>query len=73
MSRVRSLNNFDQAKGLILYTGAGGEAPEYLIEQSFTDASVFLTVYPTQLDMADADWNQLGNQIKNCPCDPMLK
>jgi len=48
-----------------LFLGAGGPAPEYLIEQSFTDAAVFLTVYPTTLDLTDEDYTTLGQQIKN--------
>ncbi|MBW0541169.1 hypothetical protein O181_080884 [Austropuccinia psidii MF-1] len=45
-------------------TGAGGPAPEYLIEQTQTDAAVFLTVYPTSIDaVADSDLNALGIQL----------
>ncbi|KAG0146197.1 hypothetical protein CROQUDRAFT_715707 [Cronartium quercuum f. sp. fusiforme G11] len=44
-------------------TGAGGPAPEYLIEQTNTDAAVFLTVYPTSFNISDSDFNILGNQL----------
>ena len=47
--------------------GAGGPAPEYLIENSATDAAVFLTVYPDDLEVITADdFTALGNQILNC-------
>ncbi|GAA95168.1 glycoside hydrolase family 26 protein [Mixia osmundae IAM 14324] len=47
-------------------TGAGGPAPEYHIEQSFTDAGVFLTVYPSTLASVTAqDLTDLGNQLLN--------
>ncbi|KAA1088852.1 hypothetical protein PGTUg99_032464 [Puccinia graminis f. sp. tritici] len=46
-------------------TGAGGPAPEYLIEQTQTDAAVFLTVYPTGLDVVtDDDLKLLGVQLQ---------
>lgn len=46
-------------------TGAGGPAPEYLIEQTQTDAAVFLTVYPTGLDtVTDDDLKLLGTQLQ---------
>jgi len=46
-------------------TGAGGPAPEYLVEQSQTDAAVFLTVYPTGLDtVTDDNLKQLGEQLR---------
>jgi len=46
-------------------TGAGGPAPEYLVEQSQTDAAVFLTVYPTGLDtVTDENLKQLGEQLR---------
>ncbi|OAV95369.1 hypothetical protein PTTG_05428 [Puccinia triticina 1-1 BBBD Race 1] len=45
-------------------TGAGGPAPEYLIEQTQTDAAVFLTVYPTGLDtVTDDDLKLLGDPV----------
>jgi len=45
-------------------TGVGGPAPEYLIENTATDAAVFLTVYPTELSaLSDADYTTLGNQL----------
>lgn len=44
-------------------TGGGGPAPEYLIEQTNTDAAVFLTVYPTSLDIPDSDLNLLATQL----------
>jgi hypothetical protein len=49
-------------------TGAGGNANslEWNIEQSATDAAVFLTVYPSSLTIAAQDLTDLGNQIKNC-------
>lgn len=47
-------------------TGAGGPAPEYLIEQTQTDAAVFLTVYPSALDaVTDDDLVALGAQLKS--------
>ena len=47
--------------------GAGGAAPEYLIENSATDAAVFLTVYPDDLEVITVDdFTALGNQILNC-------
>ncbi|POW12626.1 hypothetical protein PSTT_04268 [Puccinia striiformis] len=46
-------------------TGVGGPAPEYLIEQSQTDAAVFLTVYPTGFDtVTDDDLKLLGVQLQ---------
>lgn len=49
-------------------TGAGGGAPEELIERTATDAAVFLTVYPSQgfSVLTDDDFTALGNQILNC-------
>jgi hypothetical protein len=49
-------------------TGAGGMAPEELIERSATDAAVFLTVYPYQgLQVLTLDdYTALGNQLLNC-------
>ncbi|GAA5861372.1 hypothetical protein JCM3774_000227 [Rhodotorula dairenensis] len=46
-------------------TGAGGPAPENTIEQSGTDAAVFLTVYPTEgfAAVTDDDFIALGKQI----------
>ncbi|KAG0151708.1 hypothetical protein CROQUDRAFT_650734 [Cronartium quercuum f. sp. fusiforme G11] len=45
-------------------TGAGGPAPEYMIENTATDAGVFITVYPTSLTiLSDNDYTVLGNQI----------
>lgn len=48
-------------------TGAGGLAPEELIERSATDAAVFLTVYPNQglTILTDDDYTALGNQLLN--------
>jgi len=48
-------------------TGAGGMAPEELIERSATDAAVFLTVYPYQgLQVLTLDdYTALGNQLLN--------
>jgi len=48
-------------------TGAGGPAPEYLIERSGTDAAVFLTVYPSEgFDtLTPDDFTALGNQLLN--------
>lgn len=48
-------------------TGAGGGAPEELIERTATDAAVFLTVYPSQgfSVLTDDDFTALGNQILN--------
>ncbi|PLW41636.1 hypothetical protein PCASD_05401 [Puccinia coronata f. sp. avenae] len=46
-------------------TGAGGPAPEYLVEQTQTDAAVFLTVYPTGYDtVTDDDLKLLGLQLQ---------
>lgn len=48
-------------------TGAGGPAPEYLIENTATDASVFITIYPSSLTiLADNDFTVLANQILAC-------
>jgi hypothetical protein len=49
-------------------TGAGGNADplEWHIEQSGTDAAVFVTVYPSSFDIANQDLVNLGNQLKNC-------
>ncbi|GAA6010200.1 hypothetical protein JCM10207_005663 [Rhodosporidiobolus poonsookiae] len=46
-------------------TGAGGAAPENMIERSGTDAAVFLTVYPASgFDtVTDDDFTALGKQI----------
>ncbi|POY71229.1 hypothetical protein BMF94_5541 [Rhodotorula taiwanensis] len=46
-------------------TGVGGPAPENTIEQSGTDAAVFLTVYPTNgfNAVTDDDFIALGKQI----------
>ncbi|GAA5899065.1 hypothetical protein JCM6882_004606 [Rhodosporidiobolus microsporus] len=47
-------------------TGAGGAAPESLIELSGTDAAVFLTVYPEPNGfdgVTTADYEELGKQI----------
>lgn len=45
-------------------TGVGGPAPEYLIENTATDAAVFLTVYPTTLSaISNDDYVLLGNQL----------
>ncbi|TNY18137.1 glycoside hydrolase superfamily [Rhodotorula diobovata] len=45
-------------------TGAGGAAPESLIERSATDAAVFLTIYPTSFEaITDDDFTELGKQI----------
>ncbi|BGP12272.1 hypothetical protein JCM10213_000033 [Rhodosporidiobolus nylandii] len=46
-------------------TGAGGVAPENMIERSSTDAAVFLTVYPTSgfSAVTDDDFTALGRQI----------
>jgi len=51
-------------------TGAGGGAPEELIERTETDAAVFLTVYPyTGLEVLNiTHYTDLGNQILNCEC-----
>ncbi|KAL8286187.1 hypothetical protein RQP46_004675 [Phenoliferia psychrophenolica] len=48
-------------------SGAGGAAPENLIELSQTDAAVFLTVYPTDgFDaVSDADFTALAQQISD--------
>jgi hypothetical protein len=46
-------------------SGAGGPPPEYTIEQTQTDAYVFLTVYPTTFNLRDADYSTLGQQLKN--------
>jgi len=48
-------------------TGAGGPAPERLIEESASTAAVFLTVYPNQgFDVVlDEDLVNLGNQIND--------
>ncbi|GAA5836199.1 hypothetical protein JCM11251_007392 [Rhodosporidiobolus azoricus] len=49
-------------------TGAGGPAPERLIEQSGTDAAVFLTVYPEPNGfdgVTTADYEELGKQISD--------
>jgi len=48
-------------------TGAGGMAPEYFIEESGTDAAVFLTVYPMSglYNITQDDYTALGNQILN--------
>lgn len=53
---------------VIITTGAGGPAPENLIEWSGTDAAVFLTVYPSQgFDVLTTDdYTALGNQLLNC-------
>lgn len=37
-----------------------------MIEQSQTNAAIFLTVYPTSLDLSDDDWSQLTDQINSC-------
>lgn len=49
-------------------TGAGGGAPEELIERTETDAAVFLTVYPySGLEILNiTHYTDLGNQILNC-------
>ncbi|GAA5846837.1 hypothetical protein JCM9279_004460 [Rhodotorula babjevae] len=45
-------------------TGAGGAAPESLIERSSTDAAVFLTIYPTSFAaITDDDFTNLAKQI----------
>ncbi|GAA5955194.1 hypothetical protein JCM8115_001879 [Rhodotorula mucilaginosa] len=46
-------------------TGVGGPAPENTIEQSGTDAAVFLTIYPTEgfAAVTDEDFIALGKQI----------
>lgn len=51
-------------------TGAGGGAPEELIERTETDAAVFLTVYPySGLEILNiTHYTDLGNQILNCEC-----
>ena len=50
------------------FAGAGGPAPEELIERSATDAAVFLTVYPLQglQVLTQDDYTALGNQLLNC-------
>jgi len=56
-------------------TGAGGGAPEELIERTSTDAAVFLTVYPSQgfSVLTDDDFTALGNQILNCERESTLE
>ncbi|GAA5975084.1 hypothetical protein JCM11641_000025 [Rhodosporidiobolus odoratus] len=45
-------------------TGAGGAAPENMIERSSTDAAIFITIYPTSLSaITDDDFTALGKQI----------
>ncbi|KAI8453730.1 glycoside hydrolase superfamily [Phakopsora pachyrhizi] len=45
-------------------TGIGGPAPEYLIENTATDAAVFLSVYPDSLtNLTDNDFTTLSHQI----------
>ncbi|KAH8928336.1 glycoside hydrolase family 26 protein [Atractiella rhizophila] len=47
-------------------TGAGGPAPEPLLEKSGTDSAFFLTVYPTSLDaVTQADMDALADQIRD--------
>lgn len=54
-------------------TGGGGPAPEYLIENTSTNAAVMLTVYPTTLaGLTDADFTTLGNQALACEYPGML-
>lgn len=48
-------------------TGGGGPAPEYLIENTSTNAAVMLTVYPTTLTgLGPDDFTTLGNQVLAC-------
>uniref|UniRef100_A0A0S1MIB9 Uncharacterized protein n=1 Tax=Phakopsora pachyrhizi TaxID=170000 RepID=A0A0S1MIB9_PHAPC len=48
-------------------TGIGGPAPEYLIENTATDAAVFLSVYPDSLtNLTDNDFTTLSHQIMAC-------
>lgn len=48
-------------------TGGGGPAPEYLIENTSTNAAVMLTVYPTTLEgLTQNDFEVLGNQVLAC-------
>jgi hypothetical protein len=52
-------------------TGAGGPAPETLIEKTATDARVFLTVYPSDINNVTVpDLTVLGNQIADCEFRP---
>lgn len=36
-----------------------------MIEQTQTDAAVYLTVYPSTFNLRDADWAVLGGQLRN--------
>lgn len=53
---------------LSMHAGAGGPAPEELIERTETDAAVYLTVYPYNgLEILNVThYTDLGNQILNC-------
>ncbi|KAH9821506.1 glycoside hydrolase superfamily [Melampsora americana] len=47
-------------------TGAGGPAPEYVIENTATDAAVFITVYPASLTvLSDNDYTVLDQSDFN--------
>ncbi|POW04706.1 hypothetical protein PSTT_10202 [Puccinia striiformis] len=49
------------------YTTGVGPAPEYLVENTATDAAVFLTVYPAALSaISDTDYSSLGTQLLAC-------
>ncbi|OAV87113.1 hypothetical protein PTTG_29564 [Puccinia triticina 1-1 BBBD Race 1] len=67
LQRNASVFHIAQRMPLLPYnytTGVGGPAPEYLIENTATDAAVFLTVYPAALNtISDADYTILGTQL----------
>lgn len=67
LQRNASVFHIAQKMPLVPYnytTGVGGPAPEYLIENTATDAAVFLTVYPSDLNqISDTDYTILGNQL----------
>jgi hypothetical protein len=74
LQRNASVFHIAQRMPLLPYnytTGVGGPAPEYLIENTATDAAVFLTVYPAALSaISDADYTGLGTQLLACQSPP---
>ncbi|KAH9443658.1 hypothetical protein KEM48_009771 [Puccinia striiformis f. sp. tritici PST-130] len=67
LQRNASVFHIAQRMPLLPYnytTGVGGPAPEYLVENTATDAAVFLTVYPAALSaISDTDYSSLGTQL----------
>ncbi|KAI8458947.1 hypothetical protein BY996DRAFT_6410550 [Phakopsora pachyrhizi] len=54
-------------------TGAGGPAPEYLIEQTQTEAAILLTVIPAGFNVSDQDLSDLAKQLSSYSKPPLSR